>query len=172
MTKLVRSCRLCGCSEIDRRRLQSVLVPVLMLDGIMPGAFSAATMAVLDCTHHAVTRREPGPPRSTTGRTGAPSPNNHDQSRSERTTRNVALRGGGALNGDMRESATLGRSSSGAGTLAEGAGHHPALLTEWGKVTVTWWTHVIGGLHRNDFVMSARTDGAYKELSEDDGPDS
>lgn len=42
--------------------------------------------------------------------------------------------------------------------LAEGEGHHPALLTEWGQVTVTWWTHKIQGLHRNDFVMAAKTD--------------
>lgn len=44
------------------------------------------------------------------------------------------------------------------GALAEAEGHHPTILTEWGKVTVTWWTHKIGGLHRNDFVMAARTD--------------
>ena len=44
------------------------------------------------------------------------------------------------------------------GAAAEAAGHHPALLTEWGKVTVTWWTHTIKGLHRNDFVMAAKTD--------------
>ncbi len=44
------------------------------------------------------------------------------------------------------------------GAVAEAAGHHPALLTEWGKVTVSWWTHVVGGLHRNDFVMAAKTD--------------
>lgn len=44
------------------------------------------------------------------------------------------------------------------GELAEAEGHHPALLTEWGRVTVTWWTHAIGGLHRNDFVMAAKTD--------------
>ena len=49
------------------------------------------------------------------------------------------------------------------GEQAEEEGHHPALLTEWGKVTVTWWTHKIGGLHRNDFIMAARTD----ELSEE-----
>ena len=48
------------------------------------------------------------------------------------------------------------------GEQAEEEGHHPALLTEWGKVTVTWWTHKIGGLHRNDFIMAAKTD----ELSE------
>ena len=44
------------------------------------------------------------------------------------------------------------------GQLAEAEDHHPAILTEWGKVTVTWWTHTIGGLHRNDFIMAAKTD--------------
>ena len=44
------------------------------------------------------------------------------------------------------------------GEIAEAEGHHPALLTEWGRVTVTWWTHKIRGLHRNDFVMAAKTD--------------
>jgi len=44
------------------------------------------------------------------------------------------------------------------GALAEEEGHHSALLTEWGRVTVTWWTHKIRGLHRNDFIMAAKTD--------------
>ncbi len=44
------------------------------------------------------------------------------------------------------------------GALAEREGHHPALLTEWGRVTVSWWTHAIRGLHRNDFIMAAKTD--------------
>ncbi|MBX2808275.1 MAG: 4a-hydroxytetrahydrobiopterin dehydratase [Cellvibrionaceae bacterium] len=44
------------------------------------------------------------------------------------------------------------------GGLAEAEGHHPALLTEWGRVTVRWWTHKIQGLHRNDFIMAAKTD--------------
>ncbi len=44
------------------------------------------------------------------------------------------------------------------GELAEQEGHHPATLTEWGRVTVSWWTHKIGGLHANDFVMAAKTD--------------
>jgi 4a-hydroxytetrahydrobiopterin dehydratase len=48
------------------------------------------------------------------------------------------------------------------GQLAEVEGHHPALLTEWGKVTITWWTHKIKGLHRNDFIMAAKTDQAYQ----------
>ena len=44
------------------------------------------------------------------------------------------------------------------GAIAEAEGHHPRLLTEWGRVRVDWWTHKIGGLHRNDFIMAARTD--------------
>jgi 4a-hydroxytetrahydrobiopterin dehydratase len=47
------------------------------------------------------------------------------------------------------------------GTLAEQQDHHPALLTEWGKVTVTLWTHRIKGLHLNDFIMAAKTDREY-----------
>lgn len=42
--------------------------------------------------------------------------------------------------------------------LAEAEDHHPALLTEWGKVRVTWWTHAIDGLHHNDFICAAKTD--------------
>ena len=42
--------------------------------------------------------------------------------------------------------------------LAEAEFHHPGILLEWGKVTVTWWTHAIGGLHKNDFIMAAKTD--------------
>ncbi len=51
------------------------------------------------------------------------------------------------------------------GELAEQEGHHPALLTEWGKVTVTWWSHKIGGLHRNDFIMAAKSDQIFNTLS-------
>ena len=42
--------------------------------------------------------------------------------------------------------------------LAEDEGHHPAILTEWGRVTVTLWTHKIRALHRNDLVMAAKID--------------
>ena len=44
------------------------------------------------------------------------------------------------------------------GELAESEGHHPRIVTEWGRATVSWWTHVIRGLHRNDFIMAAKTD--------------
>ena len=48
------------------------------------------------------------------------------------------------------------------GRIAEGEGHHPKLVTEWGRVTIDWWTHKIRGLHRNDFIMAAKTDHIYK----------
>jgi 4a-hydroxytetrahydrobiopterin dehydratase len=50
------------------------------------------------------------------------------------------------------------------GLLAEEYNHHPALLTEWGKVTVTWWTHKIKGLHENDLVMAAKTDRSFEKF--------
>jgi 4a-hydroxytetrahydrobiopterin dehydratase len=49
------------------------------------------------------------------------------------------------------------------GALAEEEGHHPALVTEWGRVTVCWWTHKIHGLHKNDLIMGAKTDRIYLE---------
>ena len=47
------------------------------------------------------------------------------------------------------------------GDLAEAENHHPAILTEWGKVTITWWSHKIRGLHKNDLILAARTDLVY-----------
>lgn len=42
--------------------------------------------------------------------------------------------------------------------IAEEEDHHPLIVLEWGKVTVQWWTHVVKGLHPNDFIMAAKTD--------------
>jgi 4a-hydroxytetrahydrobiopterin dehydratase len=47
------------------------------------------------------------------------------------------------------------------GALADTVDHHPAILTEWGKCTITWWTHSHRGLLRNDFIMAAKTDQLY-----------
>jgi len=47
------------------------------------------------------------------------------------------------------------------GAIAEQEGHHPRIVTEWGRVRVTWWTHKIRNLHRNDFIMAAKTDRVY-----------
>jgi 4a-hydroxytetrahydrobiopterin dehydratase len=44
------------------------------------------------------------------------------------------------------------------GLIAEKEDHHPLIITEYGRVTVAWWTHKIKGLHRNDFIMAAKTD--------------
>ena len=45
--------------------------------------------------------------------------------------------------------------------LAEAEDHHPRIVTEWGAVQVSWWTHTVRGLHYNDFIMAARCDGVY-----------
>jgi len=42
--------------------------------------------------------------------------------------------------------------------VAEKEDHHPLIVTEYGRVTVEWWTHKIKGLHQNDFIMAAKTD--------------
>ncbi len=49
------------------------------------------------------------------------------------------------------------------GAIAEKEDHHPLIVLEWGKVTVNWWTHKIGGLHKNDFIMAAKTDELYSK---------
>ena len=51
------------------------------------------------------------------------------------------------------------------GCMAEQANHHPVMLLEWGKLTVTWWTHILDGLHRNDFIMAARCDRVARLVS-------
>tara|TARA_X000001036_G_scaffold188205_1_gene177415 strand:- start:643 stop:990 length:348 start_codon:yes stop_codon:yes gene_type:complete len=47
--------------------------------------------------------------------------------------------------------------------LAEEEDHHPEIILEWGKVTVSWWSHKIKGLHKNDFICASKTDNLYKE---------
>ncbi|MBU0992016.1 MAG: 4a-hydroxytetrahydrobiopterin dehydratase [Proteobacteria bacterium] len=45
--------------------------------------------------------------------------------------------------------------------LSESVDHHPRLVIEWGRASVFWWTHSIGGLHKNDFIMAHQTDQVY-----------
>tara|TARA_B100001013_G_scaffold170228_1_gene102095 strand:+ start:618 stop:959 length:342 start_codon:yes stop_codon:yes gene_type:complete len=47
--------------------------------------------------------------------------------------------------------------------LAEQEDHHPAILLEWGKVEIKWWTHKILGLHKNDFIAAAKTDLIFNQ---------
>jgi len=49
---------------------------------------------------------------------------------------------------------------------ADEQNHHPRLVVEWGKVKVDWWTHVANGLHRNDFIMAAKTDQIVENWQE------
>ena len=48
------------------------------------------------------------------------------------------------------------------GEMAEEVDHHPAILVSWGRAAVSWWTHVVKGLHENDFIMAARTNDLYQ----------
>ena len=46
--------------------------------------------------------------------------------------------------------------------MAEEQDHHPALLLEWGRVTTSWWSHSLGGVHINDLIMAARTERLFQ----------
>jgi len=56
---------------------------------------------------------------------------------------------------DYQEAVTF---SNAVAMLAEEEDHHPKIVLEWGVVEVSWWSHKIGGLHRNDFICAAKTD--------------
>ena len=45
--------------------------------------------------------------------------------------------------------------------LAENVQHHPEMITEYQYLTVKWWSHSVGGLHMNDFIMAAKCDQIY-----------
>jgi len=49
--------------------------------------------------------------------------------------------------------------------LAESVNHHPLLVVEYGVVTVQWWSHIIKGLHRNDFIMAAKTSELFSVMT-------
>lgn len=42
--------------------------------------------------------------------------------------------------------------------IAEEQGHHPDIAIHWNKVDLVLWTHKIGGLHENDFILAAKID--------------
>ncbi|NQW18711.1 MAG: 4a-hydroxytetrahydrobiopterin dehydratase [Chloroflexi bacterium] len=42
------------------------------------------------------------------------------------------------------------------GELAEKADHHPRIVTEWGRVVVSFWSHDHGGVVEKDFVMAGQ----------------
>jgi len=45
--------------------------------------------------------------------------------------------------------------------IAERADHHPQLIVDYGAVAVIWWSHKIKGLHKNDFIMAAKTSDLF-----------
>jgi hypothetical protein len=52
------------------------------------------------------------------------------------------------------------------GAITEEETHHPRIIMEYESVTVGWWTHKIGGFHKNDFIM-----GVGKLVTGDEYPD-
>ena len=52
------------------------------------------------------------------------------------------------------------------GEIAENAGHHPRISFTWGSATVYWWSHELGGLHKNDFILAAKTNDIYVHWAE------
>ncbi len=42
--------------------------------------------------------------------------------------------------------------------LAEAEGHHPDIAISWNNVNVTLYTHAMGGLSENDFIVAAKID--------------
>jgi|SRR3989344_9676924 len=42
--------------------------------------------------------------------------------------------------------------------IAEMEGHHPEIKIKYNKVKLINWTHAIGGLSENDFILAAKID--------------
>ena len=40
--------------------------------------------------------------------------------------------------------------------IAESENHHPDFEVHYGSMTITLWTHAIGGLSENDFIVAAK----------------
>jgi 4a-hydroxytetrahydrobiopterin dehydratase len=47
--------------------------------------------------------------------------------------------------------------------VAEEQGHHPDIAIHWNKVDLVLWTHKIGGLHENDFILAAKVNRLLEE---------
>lgn len=50
--------------------------------------------------------------------------------------------------------------------VAEQEGHHPDIAIHWNKVDLLLWTHKIGGLHENDFILAAKVNRLLEESPE------
>src|SRR5690242_10576425 len=50
--------------------------------------------------------------------------------------------------------------------LAEAEGHHPDFsVHDWNQVDVTTWTHSIGGLSENDFILAGKIDALPRDAT-------
>lgn len=49
------------------------------------------------------------------------------------------------------------------GEISEKQDHHPSIVTEWGRVQISWWTHTVKGLSENDFIMAAKTNALFSQ---------
>ena len=45
--------------------------------------------------------------------------------------------------------------------IAAAENHHPDMHVSYSKVIIELWTHAVGGLSENDFIMAAKTDEIY-----------
>lgn len=48
--------------------------------------------------------------------------------------------------------------------VSMGQGHYPLVVFKRDKATVTWWTQKMQNMHRNDFIMAAKTENIYKNM--------
>jgi len=51
------------------------------------------------------------------------------------------------------------------GAVAEAEGHHPDLCLAWGRVDAVIYTHKIKGLTESDFVLAAKIDRVYFDIT-------
>jgi 4a-hydroxytetrahydrobiopterin dehydratase len=51
------------------------------------------------------------------------------------------------------------------GEIAEEEGHHPDILLAWGKVQLKLWTHAASGLTENDFILAAKSDEVFEQMT-------
>jgi len=70
----------------------------------------------------------------------------------------------------VRDFAEAVRFFQAVGELAEAEGHHPDLhLEQYRRVTIVLWTHAVGGLSENDFILAAKIDRIPVALKNESG---
>ena len=49
--------------------------------------------------------------------------------------------------------------------IAETNGHHPRLIIEFGRASISWWSHKIRDIHELDLSIASKCDEAYVSLN-------